>query len=235
VCDDRTLEEITLSNLATASSTTLLAGTVASSQRPSGPSQRPLANPTMALVVAWGPGGGGNGGTNNTTSSGKGGRGKRGKGNNRGGNGAQTSSGGSGSSSQTPSTPSQGPSMQWPSFYNPWAGTIQMWPGPGPSNASPALAGVLGSAPPQQLALVAQLQALQAAQAQQQALHPVQHSLYGPLAPQYYFGALSTSSGAAPWFPATSQRHPLVLGSTIPRFDLQHHDSPAASSDRLVF
>jgi len=45
----------------------------------------------------------------------------------------------------------------------------------------------------------------------------------------------STSAGAAPWFPATSRRHPLVLGLAIPRFDLQHHDSPAASSDRLVF
>ena len=75
-----------------------------------------------------------------------------------------------------------------------------MWPGPRPSTASPAPAGILGSAPPQQLALVAHLQALQAAQAQQQALHPVQHSLYGPLAPQYYFGAPSTSAGAAPGF-----------------------------------
>ena len=75
-----------------------------------------------------------------------------------------------------------------------------MWPGPRPSTASPAPAGILGSAPPQQLALVAHLQALQAAQAQQQALHPVQHPLYGPLAPQYYFGAPSTSAGAAPGF-----------------------------------
>ena len=47
VCDDRTLEEITLSNLATASSTALLAGTVASSQRPP-------ADPTMALGAARG-------------------------------------------------------------------------------------------------------------------------------------------------------------------------------------
>ena len=52
VCDDLTLEELTLSNQATASSAALLAGSAASSRRP-------LADPTLALGTARGPGKGG--------------------------------------------------------------------------------------------------------------------------------------------------------------------------------
>lgn len=31
----------------------------------------------------------------------------------------------------------QGAGQAWPSFYDPWTGTIQMWPGPWPPNSAP--------------------------------------------------------------------------------------------------
>jgi len=87
--------------------------------------------------------------------------------------GEQSSSSGSGPSgggkpASTPSTGGAG-GATWPSFLHPWAGAIQMWPGPRPSTPLP----VAPTPPQQQHALLvqqAQAQALLAQQAQAHAL-----------------------------------------------------------------
>jgi hypothetical protein len=54
--------------------------------------------------------------------------------------------GGGGGSSRSSSSNSSTTKGMWPSYFNPWIGTIQMWPGPGGQRpaASPASAGYAG-------------------------------------------------------------------------------------------
>jgi hypothetical protein len=71
--------------------------------------------------------------------------GGKGKGNGKGkGKGKNNGSGGSGNNN---GNNNRGASM-WPSFYNPWADTISMWPGMHPSQQQPAR-------PPQHILLAA--------------------------------------------------------------------------------
>ena len=75
----------------------------------------------------------------------------RGGGKGSGGQGSSgQTSGGQGSQSGTSSTAQNRTTPSWPSFYNPWTGTIQMWPGPRPPLAP------LPTRPPQQAMLAQQ-------------------------------------------------------------------------------
>ncbi|KAF8651673.1 hypothetical protein HU200_063184 [Digitaria exilis] len=110
--DDLLLEEITLENRPSAPAAALTAQT--KNQAPDS-SQQPASGS-----------GGGNSKSSNRRSK---------RGDNNGGNG------GGHKSSGAPSQQSGGaggaklaapPSTPWPTYYNPWTGTIQMWPGPRP-------------------------------------------------------------------------------------------------------
>jgi len=155
VCDDLILEEITMAEKASTPSSALLAGTSSTPSAP--PPQRQSSRGSGR-----GKGTGGAGGSGGPSSSGKGGRGKRGKAT-KGGGPPQPATGGGGSSSHNSTAPTQAANAQWPSFYNPWTGAIQMWPMQRPLVAPPPQpAAAPAQHQAQQHALVAHQQAAKA-------------------------------------------------------------------------
>ena len=117
-------------------------------------------------------------------------------------------SGGQGSQSGTSSTAQNRTTPSWPSFYNPWTGTIQMWPGPRPPLAP------LPARPPQQALLAQQ--------------HPQQ-----PATPPRALGACWPVVSTAPrLLPLVGWS--LVLGSAISGIDIQHHGAESAPADQRV-
>jgi len=192
VCDDLILEEITMAEKASTPSSALLAGTSSTPSAP--PPQRQSSRGSGR-----GKGTGGAGGSGGPSSSGKGGRGKRGKAT-KGGGPPQPATGGGGSSSHNSTAPTQAANAQWPSFYNPWTGAIQMWPMQRPLVAPPPQpAAAPAQHQAQQHALVAHQQA---AKAQQQALQaqvqPAQLPYYGFMMPPPVYGTVPAPVPQAP-------------------------------------
>ena len=118
---------------------------------------------------------------------------------------------------QTPALPGSGQpagakaaSTPWPSFWNPWTGSIQMWPGPQPPLAP------LPPRPQQQQELLAQQ--LQQVQHQPQAAAPVQ----------------DTTDQWAPPGVLPSHRRDALIGFAAPRLYLQHHDTELAAAKQRV-
>ncbi|CAO2143631.1 unnamed protein product [Urochloa humidicola] len=139
--EDLTIEEMILAEQAAAApSTVLITGTTSSQRQPAPSQQRPSSSRSS---FGGGKGGGSGGSSGNSGGSGdrnsRGGRGKRGKGATKGGATSQPPAGGGSSTQQR--SPAQGqPAQQptqWPSYYNPWTGTIHMWPGPRPPVPQP--------------------------------------------------------------------------------------------------
>jgi len=155
VCDDLTLEKLTMAEQAATPSTALLAGTSTPSQRPPAPTQRQSNQPGSGSGS--GGGKGNRGGGRSDGSSGKGGRGKCSRAP-KGTNSAQPIAGDGDSSTRSSTAPSSATNAQWPSFYNP-TGAIQMWPVQRPPAPPPAQQAVAPA--PNQQALQAQQQALQ--------------------------------------------------------------------------
>jgi len=98
------------------------------------------------------------------------------------------------------SAPRQGSNAPWPSFFNPWTGTIAMYPGPRPSVAPAPAASPDGAAAPHQHALVAQQLTMQAQQQAMQAPFPLvaQHPYYGVIVQQFYYGSAPPPQAPAP-------------------------------------
>ena len=151
--DDLILEELTLENRKDAPATALAATSTANSTTPA------------SSGSGSGSAGGGSKSSNNRRNKCSGGKGG---GSTGGGGGGQGPCPSAGHNQQQPTGQQQQqptPGGRWPSYYNPWTGTIQMWPG-GPR---PPLAPI--PVPPH---LQAQQQQALLAQQQQQAL--VTHS-----------------------------------------------------------
>nr|CAB3501456.1 unnamed protein product [Digitaria exilis] len=145
------LEELTLAHQATAPSSALVAGTTRTPPASSGgrpPNQRPPSSGSGSRHAAPKP--------------------KKGKKKPKSTSGGSSHKGDSGSSKGVATGASSTP---WPSLQDPWAGSIQMWPG-----QRPPLAPIPGL--PQQQALLAQAQAQAHAHAvaQQQALEQYPHA-----------------------------------------------------------
>ena len=138
VRDDLLLEELTASHQVTAPSTALLTGTSSTapqlqqSLRSPAPAQQP---PARSNNGGGGRGSGKGGGAGSSTGASRQRRSKRaGQGKGRSGDQASSSKAptGGGSNSGT----DQGAGGPWPSF-NPWTGTINMYPSPRPPVAQP--------------------------------------------------------------------------------------------------
>jgi hypothetical protein len=153
--DDLILEELSLQNKKEAPATALLSVASSTSTPPS--SSGPGSTSKNSNSRRSKRGGGGKGGSNSNTTSG----------------GQHLATGGQ----QQQLANSQQAARSWPSYYNPWMGSIHMWPG-----AHPPMAPI--SVPPHpQVQQQARQQAQQ--QAQQQALlaQQQQHFVQPPVAP----------------------------------------------------
>jgi len=126
VCNDLLLEEITAAQRHSAALTALLAAGAggASSGSPAPRSSAPQQPPSKARGGSGSGSGGATGGGRNRRSK-RAGRSDSKRGTSGGGDSSASSSAGQAAGG----APAAG---QWPSFYNPWTGSIQMWPGPRP-------------------------------------------------------------------------------------------------------
>ncbi|XP_066327890.1 uncharacterized protein [Miscanthus floridulus] len=164
--DDLLLEEMTLPS---STPPTALHGDTSRAQQPPRP---PVPHPPSSGRNNSGGGGKGGGDRRWEDRGRRGGQGRCNKGGHKGdskGTNSDTSSGASG-----PKGAGDTPPGAWPSFWNPWTGTIHMYPGPGPARPGVPLRPVAPppSGPPLPQAHLAQQQAQQQAawlHAQQQA------------------------------------------------------------------
>jgi len=130
VCADLLMEELNLANRSSTSSTALVASTAG--QHASGSTSSSGGAPRTPSGGGSSSGGAGSGKPSKEKKGGRGRRGGRAQQKTTPPTGTSAANGGSSSGTGGPGASGTPGGAPWPSLYNPWAGTIQMYPGPRP-------------------------------------------------------------------------------------------------------